>query len=411
MGPVPEGPFIQPISFNMALKNLSFIFLLFLFFSCKSEKGSKDQGVLDRVLFDTLFPSARLNKVQKIGEHRYTAYVLPSFEPVNQSPWFAFGLRATEKKQIELVLDYGPHKHRYVPKLSTDRVDWKPMDSSKVKIDSLQGRATLFLDVSPKKLYVAAQEIETPQDTYRWMDGLLDRSLEIKKQLAGKTVLDNHNYVLSHESVGSNHAVVLVARQHPPEIPGGTIGFKSFYETLFSDSPEAQRFRNHFNIYAFPLLNPDGVSMGNWRHNAKGVDLNRDWVDFTQPETRAVRRFLNAKAGEGKKFVFAIDFHTSYSGPYLLVLDSINETKTSRITPQWLANIEATSEFEANPRRRNQDLPYCYNYFFNEWGSEAVTYEDGDEVDREIIRKRAQVYARELMKTLLNKKKDGSLTN
>ena len=38
-----------------------------------------------------------------------------------------------------------------------------------------------------------------------------------------------------------------------------------------------------------PLANPDGVEQGHWRHNAQGVDLNRDWDRFQQPETRALR--------------------------------------------------------------------------------------------------------------------------
>ena len=46
-------------------------------------------------------------------------------------------------------------------------------------------------------------------------------------------------------------------------------------------------------------------------------------------------------------------------------------------------------------------LPYGYNYFFNQFGSEAVTYEEGDEVNRGIICERAKVYAHHLMQVLL----------
>lgn len=377
--------------------------------SCKWQiKESKSDKIVE-VTFDTLFPGARLNSIEKLAENKFKGNVKPAFEPVNESPWFAFGVRSDEKKQIELVLDYGKYRHRYIPKLSTDRTHWTPLAPSKIRIDSLQGTATLILDVSPRKLYVAAQEIESSQDTYRWMDSLLRKPLGIKKQVAGKTVLGNNNYLLSYENGGTEDAVVLVARQHPPEIPGGTIGFKKFYETLFSDLAVAQKFRKNFNIYAFPLLNPDGVDRGNWRHNAQGVDLNRDWVDFTQPETRAVRSFLDSVVDVGKKIRFAVDFHTSHSGPYLLVLDSINQAKTSGIVPQWVRKIEATFDIEVNTRKRSQELPYCYNYFFNEFGSEAVTYEDGDEVDRTVIKQKALIYARALMRILLDKKEDGSL--
>jgi murein tripeptide amidase MpaA len=159
---------------------------------------------------------------------------------------------------------------------------------------------------------------------------------------------------------------------------------------------------SEFNIYTFPFINPDGVDMGNWRHNANGVDLNRDWVDFTQPETQMVDNYLTHKISKGKKILFAIDFHTSYSGPYLLILDSINEIKTNKIISNWIHHIENNSQFKVDARRRSQDLPYCYNYFFKKFNSEAVTYEEGDEVDRNVIKKIAQVYAKEFMATLIN---------
>ena len=149
-------------------------------------------------------------------------------------------------------------------------------------------------------------------------------------------------------------------------------------------------------------MNPDGADMGNWRHNANGKDLNRDWIDFSQPETQMVKSFLADKTSVGKKVRFGIDFHTSFSGPYLLVLDSINENTPGRIIPNWIENIEENSNYTVNNRKRSQELPYCYNYFFNELNAEAVTYEDGDEIDRAIIRKKAKVYAEQLMKTLLS---------
>ena len=74
--------------------------------------------------------------------------------------------------------------------------------------------------------------------------------------------------------------------------------------------------------------------------------------------------------------------------------------------PAWIKNIESNSSFKVTPKRRSQKLPYCYNYFYNELGSESVTYEDGDEVDRELIKRKAVVYATELMKTLLLKYND-----
>ena len=39
-------------------------------------------------------------------------------------------------------------------------------------------------------------------------------------------------------------------------------------------------------------MNPDGVDLGHWRHNANGVDLNRDWSYYNQPEIKQAVNFI-----------------------------------------------------------------------------------------------------------------------
>jgi hypothetical protein len=379
------------------LKSIFLLIILVGIFSCSKKK------IIDDVTFDSSFLGARLDSVVNLGNNKYMAYILPAFEPVNTSPWYAFSVSAKSDKEIEIKLNYGNYKHRYIPKLSTDRILWKKIEESKIKIDTTTGIATLNLSISLQKLYVAAQEIESSEDTYLWMDNILKKNSELKKVVAGKTVLKKDNYVIELEKENIKNAIIIVARQHPPEIPGGTFGFKAFFEELMANTEIAEQFRKRFNIYTFPLLNPDGADMGNWRHNAKGIDLNRDWIDFTQPETQMVKTYLMNKVKDGKKIQFALDFHTSHSGPYMLVLDSINELNTKGIIPNWIQNIETNSKFKVEARRRSQELPYCYNWFFNALGSEAVTYEDGDEIDRTIITKKAKIYAQQLMKTMITK--------
>lgn len=373
-----------------------FFFLSFAIsiFSCSKNKTADD------VIFDASFSGAMLDSTKHLGNNKYIAFISPAFEPVNESAYFAFAVSSKSDKAIEIKLDYGKHKHRYIPKLSTDKKTWNKVEANNIKIDSANRTATLRLKISSNKLYVSAQEIESSEDTYAWLDNIIKEHPFLIKEISGKTVLQKDNYVIN-SNLTTKNSIVLVARQHPPETPGGTFGFKAFYEELLSNTEIANSFRKEFNIIAFPLLNPDGADMGNWRHNANGTDLNRDWMDFTQPETQMVKSYIEYKIEDGNQMHFAIDFHTSYSGPYMLVLDSINEAKTKKLIPNWINSIENNSSFKVESRRRSQELPYCYNYFYNQVGCEAVTYEDGDEIDREIIKNRAKIYARELMNTLL----------
>ncbi|MBW3535097.1 MAG: peptidase M14, partial [Gemmatimonadetes bacterium] len=62
-----------------------------------------------------------------------------------------------------------------------------------------------------------------------------------------------------------------------------------------ADHAEAGRLVDRrVQFLAVPLLNPDGVARGHWRANRGAKDLNRDWGEFSQPETRAVKTWLEA---------------------------------------------------------------------------------------------------------------------
>ena len=73
--------------------------------------------------------------------------------------------------------------------------------------------------------------------------------------------------------------MAIVGRQHPPEVTG-SMALMEFVETIVGASDLAKEFRQSFRTIVIPLMNPDGVAAGNWRHNLNGVDLNRDWGPF-----------------------------------------------------------------------------------------------------------------------------------
>lgn len=50
---------------------------------------------------------------------------------------------------------------------------------------------------------------------------------------------------------------------------------KGFITYLLGESKEAEELRNSTNFFIVPMLNPDGVILGNSRTSAAGKDLNR----------------------------------------------------------------------------------------------------------------------------------------
>ncbi|MDH5621953.1 MAG: M14 family metallopeptidase, partial [Gammaproteobacteria bacterium] len=188
----------------------------------------------------------------------------------------------------------------------------------------------------------------------------------------------------------------------PPEV-SGAFAFFAFYETLVADSELANRFRDRYQVLAVPLLNPDGVVGGNWRHNLGNTDLNRDWGPFEQPETRLIRDLLDRLDAEGRHVRVFLDFHSTAENVFY-TQDDDNPTIPAQFTRTWLDNARArVPETYPYTNRENPTgaVGVAKNYVYHRYGIPALTYEVGDETDREAIRQAAVIFAEELMRLML----------
>jgi len=77
--------------------------------------------------------------------------------------------------------------------------------------------------------------------------------------------------------------VLLVAQQHGDEVSGKDALL--FLLRDFAAAPDS--FPSDLELWLVPMLNPDGAEGGR-RNNGAGVDLNRDHLLLSQPETRAL---------------------------------------------------------------------------------------------------------------------------
>lgn len=80
--------------------------------------------------------------------------------------------------------------------------------------------------------------------------------------------------VTDGSSQSKKKCVFIVGRQHPGESNGSYV-MEGFLRWICSDHPEAVRMRATAVIKIVPMLNPDGVIMGNFRTSMCGKDLNR----------------------------------------------------------------------------------------------------------------------------------------
>lgn len=367
--------------------------------------------------FSNDFKGARLNGIVQNGETTYTALITSENTPINTSPWYAFKVWAKEKKRIDLILTYQESaKHRYYPKLSTDGLHWSPLDSiayteyEKGDKDfgpgSLSLKAKMDIEVGPDTLWIAGQELHNSDQVSDWMD-LQSQESHTTQETIGKSLENRDLKILAIGKKSQKNMLMVISRQHPPEVTG-YLAMKAFVETIGSNSRLARKFRKKFTTYVVPLMNPDGVDNGHWRHNAGGVDLNRDWANFEQPETQAVKKFMENKVGEtGGKFYFGIDFHSTWDDIYYTVDEKL-EGNMPGLVPDWLEEIKtAFDRYDPNVRPSDEMEPTTVsrNYFFVNHGAEALVFEIGDNTSRDFLKEKGRISANILMEMMLDRLK------
>ena len=310
-------------------------------------------------------------------------------------------LEISESRPIEVRLTYENGRHRYWPELRRMGEPWTAMDSAAVQMDTVAREPTLKLAVGPDTLWVAGQEMMTSTFFDSWTGELAEKPY-VSRRVAGMSGRGRPMPMIEFGDPGATRHVMVIGRQHPPEATG-TMALLSFAEELTGDSPLAQEFREHFQVHVIPLVNPDGVDLGHWRHNTGGVDLNRDWEAFNQPETQVVRKtFTDILDQPGHELWFWVDFHSTRNDVFY-TLDRTLETDPPGITDRWLDHIAThLPHYEVDDSPSGLGTPTARNWFYRAFGGPALIYEVGDQTDRALIKEVATTAAQGTMEVLMD---------
>lgn len=360
----------------------------------------KDMGVFASNDFD----GARLNGFVKENDSTAIVVINPENTPINNSGYYAFNTWSTTPKTFYFKFQYPEgYNHRYIPKLKTES-NWSILDSSFIfKKDSI---VTIKLNLSKEPVVVAAQVIESSSDVKKWYTDVVKGKEDfVKLKSVGKStngrdlpVLDIYKGDKKNKDI-----IILLTRQHPPEVTG-YYAFQSFLQTILNDSGLSKEFLDQYRILAFPILNPDGVDMGHWRHNAGGVDLNRDWSAYKQPEIKKVVSFIDktSKKDSGK-IILGLDFHSTWHDVFY-TNKTRKETTLPNFVSDWFAALEKNiPNYKVNEEAGNSTKPVSKGWFLYGHDAVGITYEIGDATPKKSIELFGSVSAEQMMRIILTK--------
>ncbi len=198
----------------------------------------------------------------------------------------------------------------------------------------------------------------------------LDKDSELLGiETIGQSVQGNNLYALKFSSgkFGSDPSKLLVlifAQQHGNE-QSGKEGVLLLARELIK--PENNYLFDRIDLALIPQVNPDGSEV-NKRRNGNEVDLNRNHLLLTEPETLALQRFFD-------KYLFEVSMDVHEYSPYGEEWEKTGFRKNSQVTLGATTNLNVAQELRDFSNK--QALPYLFDYLNNHLYSTSI-YCPGD---------------------------------
>ncbi|XP_042661506.1 BEN domain-containing protein 5 isoform X2 [Tyto alba] len=284
------------------------------------------------LIFDACFESGNLGRVDHITEFEYDLFIRPDTCNPRFRVWFNFTVENVKESQrvIFNVVNFSKTKSLYrdgmAPMVkSTSRPKWQRIPSKNVYY---------YRCPDHRKNYVMSfafcfdREDDTYQFAYsypytytrlqHYLDNLQRRNMDcFCRELLGLSVKRQLDLLTITSPVnlrpGAEQKVVFItARVHPGETPSSFV-CQGIIDFLVSQHPIAKVLRDHLVFKIAPMLNPDGVYLGNYRCSLMGFDLNRHWANpspWAHPTLHGVKQLIIEMYNNPKiNLEFYIDIH------------------------------------------------------------------------------------------------------
>ena len=384
----------------------------------------KLKNELDETLvFESRFESGNLKRVIQTGDYEYDIYLNPDYQTGTFTQWYFFRIENTRKgkKYTFNIKNYQKSDSLYnlgMLPLVYSRKDYEKykrswqragenicyyQDPCKKKGSMLNYAMSfnVYFKYDKDEVYMAHWYPYTYSDLKAFINKKWNARDRVRKTSMWKTLAGNDsdmiiitNFNSEDEEIADRQAVILSARVHPGESNSSFI-MEGILDFLVSDKPAACKLRNLFVFKVLPMLNPDGVIIGNYRWSLAGVDLNRQWANPNpklHPEIYASVTMIK-KTLESRPIFLFWDIHGHSRNKNLFmygcnVLTGPNRLK-ERIFPYMFSQreenfsfdecnfaIQKTKETTARVVMSKQEIQYSYTLEWSFWGPTSGKYQD-----------------------------------
>ncbi|XP_076456524.1 uncharacterized protein LOC143290869 isoform X2 [Babylonia areolata] len=267
------------------------------------------EGCCPSLLFESRFESGNLRQARRIGMFEYELVLKTDLYTNRHTQWFFFLVRnvqpgVTYKFKIVNLLktdslyNYGMRPLMYSEKdAASKELGWVRTGHHISYTKNVSNTSCPLLSRCVHYYMLEWQmEFSNADDTYYLahcypytftdlkedLDTVLtcpDRKACVRREVLCESRAGNSCFLLTvtnFERETKKKAVVVTARVHPGESQASWM-MKGLLEFLTGPDPEAQELRDKFVFKLVPMLNPDGVIVGNYRCSLAARDLNRNY--------------------------------------------------------------------------------------------------------------------------------------
>ncbi|XP_058798639.1 uncharacterized protein LOC131668464 [Phymastichus coffea] len=269
--------------------------------------GEQPPANVNNLAFESRFESGNLGKVIKITDTYYQLHLRKDLYTQRHMQWYYFRITNTRSNVMyrlsivnmckeDSLYNEGLRPLMYSEKEATSKkIGWRRCgenicyyknDSSDEEKEKHTLTFNVYFPHDQDTVYLAHCYPYTYTDLQEYLGKIANDPIKArftKLRLLCRSLAGNAVYYLTITAPQANDdaqqrkkGVVITARVHPGETPSSWI-MKGIIDFLTGESNQARELRERFIFKLVPMLNPDGVIVGNNRCSLAGKDLNRQY--------------------------------------------------------------------------------------------------------------------------------------